>query len=99
VTSIDIRARAGAAVMIALAVIAPAASLATPSPPPMRLAQASGTLRRGDKLPDAYRSQVVTDYERWHLRRPPDGYAWYRVGNQFVLASMATGVIFDIVDG
>ena len=66
--------------------------------PAEALAQAAGALKRGDVLPDAYRGQIVTDYQRWRLRRPPDGYAWYRVGAQFVMASMATGVIFDVVD-
>jgi Ni/Co efflux regulator RcnB len=68
------------------------------APPPQQIAQASSSLHRGDVLPDAYRGQIVSDYERWHLRRPPSGYAWYRVGAQFVMASMATGIIFDIVD-
>ena len=86
----------------ALAAVAAAAVVAA-SPvwaasPAVQLAQAGPSLRRGDVLPDAYRGQVVADYERWHLRRPPSGYAWYRVGSQFVLASTATGIIFDIVD-
>jgi Ni/Co efflux regulator RcnB len=65
---------------------------------PSAVAQATPELKRGDVLPEAYRSQVVTDYQRWRLRRPPEGYAWYRVGAQFVLASMTTGVIFDVVE-
>lgn len=81
-----------ATTLAVLAATAPAAAR------PAELAQAGPALRRGDVLPDAYRGQIVTDYERWRLRRPPSGYAWYRVGNQFVMASMATGVIFDIVD-
>jgi Ni/Co efflux regulator RcnB len=79
-----------------MAVAALTPSAAPASAATIQLAQAA--LRRGEVLPDAYRGQVVTDYERWRLRRPPTGYAWYRVGNQFVLASMSTGVIFDIVD-
>jgi hypothetical protein len=84
--------------LAAAAALWPAAAMAilTIAPSPA-LAQAGG-LKRGDVLPDAYRGQVVSDYERWHLRRPPTGYAWYRVGGQFVMASMSTGVIFDIVD-
>jgi hypothetical protein len=82
------------AALAAASIGAPAAS-ATLIP---QLAQAGPSLRRGDMLPEAYRDQVVADYERWHLRRPPSGYAWYRVGNQFVMASMTTGIIFDIVD-
>ena len=74
-----------------------AASLALAAPT-AAIAQANGGLKRGDILPEASRGQVVSDYQRWRLRRPPEGYAWYRVGGQFVMASMATGVIFDIVD-
>ena len=63
----------------------------------IQLAQAGLSIKRGERLPDAYRGQIVSDYDRWHLRRPPSGYAWYRVGDYFVLASMSTGIIFDIV--
>jgi len=54
-------------------------------------------VRRGDRLPDEYRGSMVSDYDRYRLRRPPSGYAWYRVGQYFVMASTSTGVIFDIV--
>ncbi len=39
------------------------------------------------------------DYYRYHLRRPPYGYEWRRVGNNYVLAAIATGLIADIVGG
>jgi Ni/Co efflux regulator RcnB len=39
------------------------------------------------------------DYYRYHLRRPPYGYEWRRVGDNFVLAAVATGLIADIVNG
>ncbi len=85
----------------AIAVIAAtmlAGSTASAAGPVAQLAQAGPNLKRGDVLPDAYRGQVVADYDHWHLRRPPSGYAWYRVGDRFVLASTTTGVVFDIVD-
>jgi len=55
--------------------------------------------RRGAYLPPQYLSYVVTDYERFHLRRPPYGYAWVGVGGEFLLVSMTTGLIFDVVTG
>jgi Ni/Co efflux regulator RcnB len=84
--------------MLALVLVAclqGAPALAAPSD--VQIAQAAPSLRQGEKLPDAYRNQIVYDYDRYHLRRPPSGYAWYRVGDLFVLASMSTGVIFDVV--
>jgi Ni/Co efflux regulator RcnB len=53
--------------------------------------------RRGARLPPYYQGYVVNDYGRYRLRPPPRGYAWYRVDNDYLLASIATGVIFDII--
>ena len=53
--------------------------------------------RRGSNLPSYYRGYVVRDYHRYHLRQPPRGYAWYRVGDDYLLAAIASGVIFDII--
>jgi Ni/Co efflux regulator RcnB len=52
--------------------------------------------RRGGYLPPAEQSYVVGDYPRYHLRRPPYGYHWVRIGNQFMLVSSSTGLIFDV---
>jgi Ni/Co efflux regulator RcnB len=54
--------------------------------------------RRGANLPPYYRGYVVSDYDRYHLRRPPRGYAWYRVGDDYLMAAIASGVIFDIIN-
>lgn len=54
--------------------------------------------RRGSHLPPYYRGYVVSDYHRYRLRRPPSGYAWYRVGDDYLLAAIASGLIFDIID-
>lgn len=54
--------------------------------------------RRGAHLPPYYRGYVVNDYHRYHLRQPPRGYAWYRVGDDYLLAALATGIIFDIIN-
>jgi Ni/Co efflux regulator RcnB len=53
--------------------------------------------RRGSSLPPYYRGYVVRDYYRYHLRRPPPGYAWYRVGDDYLLAAIASGLIFEII--
>lgn len=54
--------------------------------------------RRGAYLPPTYRGYVVNDYYRYHLRPPPRGYAWYRVGDDYLLAAIASGLIFDIIN-
>jgi Ni/Co efflux regulator RcnB len=54
--------------------------------------------RRGVVLPPHYRGYVVGDYYRYHLRPPPRGYAWYRVGDEYLLAAVATGLIFEIIN-
>lgn len=53
--------------------------------------------RRGGYLPPYYRSWTVDDYGRWGLRRPPYGYHWVRVGDDYLLVAIATGLIFDVV--
>ena len=55
--------------------------------------------RRGAYLPGYYRDRgyVVYDYGRYHLRPPPRGYYWYRVGDDYLLAAIASGLIFDVI--
>lgn len=55
--------------------------------------------RRGAYLPSYYRGRgyVVNDYYRYRLRPPPRGYYWYRTGNDYVLAAIATGLIFEVI--
>jgi len=52
--------------------------------------------RRGAYLPPEYQGYVVQDYGRYHLRRPPYGYSWVQVGNELLLISASTGMIFDV---
>ena len=59
----------------------------------------AGRFRRGQFLPQAERGYVIGDYYRYHLRRPPPGYYWYRNGDDFVLAAIASGLIFEVVAG
>jgi Ni/Co efflux regulator RcnB len=56
--------------------------------------------RRGGYLPPYYRGggYVIRDYGYYRLRPPPRGYYWYRAGNDYVLAAITTGLIFDIIN-
>ena len=54
---------------------------------------------RGQVLPPESRTAPITDYAALHLRRPPQGYQWYRCGDQFVLAAITSGMIFEVIDG
>ena len=53
--------------------------------------------RRGQILAPPYQTGVIGDYGRYHLRRPPPGYYWYRSGDDFVLAARASGMIFEVI--
>jgi Ni/Co efflux regulator RcnB len=55
------------------------------------------TWRRGGYLPPYYRGYVVNDYARYRLRPPPRGYYWYRVGDDYLLAAVTTGLITDLL--
>ncbi len=55
--------------------------------------------RRGQHLPPTFRGDIVTDYARYHLRRPPRGYCWYRDADDYVLAAVSTGLIFEVISG
>ena len=46
---------------------------------------------------DWNRGQRVNDWQRRHLQRPPRGYEWRRVDNNYVLAAAATGLIMGLV--
>ncbi len=55
--------------------------------------------RRGGYLPGEYRNHqyVVDDWRGHHLSRPPRGYQWVQVGNDYVLAAVATGLIASLI--
>jgi hypothetical protein len=54
-------------------------------------------LTRGQYMPPEARGAVVQNFAQYHLRRPPRGYYWYRAGEDFVLASATTGLIFEVI--
>jgi Ni/Co efflux regulator RcnB len=55
--------------------------------------------RRGAYLPRDYRGNGyrVNDYGRYRLRAPPRGYYWYRSGNDYILAAIASGLIYEVI--
>ncbi|WP_165418524.1 RcnB family protein [Dyella amyloliquefaciens] len=64
--------------------------------------QHKGWYKKGDRLPDRYysRDYYVTDYQRYHLRRPDPGYRWVRAdGGQFYLTLISSGVVIDVSGG
>ncbi|HVW74744.1 MAG TPA: RcnB family protein [Rhizomicrobium sp.] len=54
---------------------------------------------KGDRIghDDWNRGERVSDYRRYHLSRPPRGYEWRRVDNNYVLAAAATGLIASVI--
>lgn len=52
---------------------------------------------RGHRVPAWQRKQAVRDYHRYGLRRPGHGQQWVRVDNDFLLISIASGLIGGII--
>lgn len=55
--------------------------------------------RPGAILPGYYRGARMADYQRYRLRPPPNGYAWYRVGDDYLLTQTLSGLVLDVVPG
>ena len=54
---------------------------------------------RGERLPDTYwRHHRYVDYRTHHLRRPPRGYQWVEVDNNYILVALTTGLIAELVN-
>ena len=68
------------------------------SPKPGDDAVRGGLMRPGSYLPPAFSGVPITDHQRYRLRPPPRGFAWFRAGRAFVLVSLADGRVFDIVE-
>lgn len=51
---------------------------------------------RGKRVPEWQRRQAVRDYHRYGLRQPAQGQQWVRVDNDYLLISLATGIILGI---
>ncbi len=51
---------------------------------------------RGQKY-SGWRGHQRVDWQRNHLRRPGHGQEWIRVGNDYVLVSILSGIIFGAI--
>jgi len=54
---------------------------------------------KGSRMSDWKRKQHVRDYHRYGLQRPGRGQQWVKVDNDYLLISMATGIIAGIAAG
>jgi Ni/Co efflux regulator RcnB len=56
-------------------------------------------MRRGQRLSQEYRDNryVVNDWRARRLSAPPRGQHWVRAGDDYVLASIATGIIAQVL--
>jgi Ni/Co efflux regulator RcnB len=75
------------------------------APPASRSGQAGrpyrpsyGKWSPGQVLPPDAGAVEIADYQRFHLRRPPRGYAWMQCDGDFILAN-AAGLIFEVIPG
>ncbi|MGB3501344.1 MAG: RcnB family protein [Mesorhizobium sp.] len=53
--------------------------------------------KRGQKYGNWRQYRAVNDYQRYGLHRPPHGQQWIRVGNEYLLVGIATGLIFGML--
>ena len=55
---------------------------------------------RGDHLPkDLLAAGPNVDPAAARLRRPPAGYGWFQMGKAYVMASLSSGLIVEVVEG
>ncbi|MGB3627296.1 MAG: RcnB family protein [Henriciella sp.] len=54
---------------------------------------------RGEMLPVRYRDARIADWERYDLRRAPEGLRWVRVEDEAYLISISSGIIADAIGG
>jgi Ni/Co efflux regulator RcnB len=52
---------------------------------------------RGKRVPDWRKKQAVRDYHRHGLRKPGRGQQWVRIGNDYLLISIASGIVASII--
>jgi Ni/Co efflux regulator RcnB len=55
--------------------------------------------KRGQRYSDWRRHQPVRDYSRHGLKRPGHGQQWIKVGNEYLLISVASGLIGAMIAG
>lgn len=68
------------------------------APAPVQ-AQARHHWARGEVLPEGVlRGGPNVSYAAQRLRRPPDGCGWFALDGDFLLASLSSGLILEVVD-
>ena len=84
----------------------PAAHAAPHQPAPKHMQQRQGAgpdhrWKKGTRVPQQYRSQhyVVNDWQHHGLKRPGKGQHWIQNGNDYLLVSVASGLIAQMVLG
>lgn len=55
--------------------------------------------RKGERYSNWKRQPAVRDYHRHGLRKPARGQQWVKVDNNYLLLSLATGVILGVAAG
>jgi len=65
----------------------------------MMHAAAGHAWHKGDRIgnDDWNRGARINDYGHYHLSRPPHGYEWRRVDNNYVLAAVAGGLVASVI--
>ncbi|RWM26230.1 RcnB family protein [Mesorhizobium sp.] len=53
--------------------------------------------RNGQKYAAWKRHQAVRDWHRYGLRRPGPGQEWIRVGNDYLLVGIVSGIVFGAI--
>jgi Ni/Co efflux regulator RcnB len=62
-------------------------------------AQTQHHWRRGDVLPAGMlHAGPNVDYAAQRLRHPPEGYGWFSLDGEYLLASLSSGLILEAVD-
>jgi len=87
---------AGSALALALA-IAPVLAL-VPGGETVH-AQQRRQWKRGDTLPpEVLKGGPNVNDAAQHLRRPPSGYGWFALDGAFLLASLSSGLVLEVIE-
>ncbi len=77
------------------------AQVAQLTPARYRSVEATGEVRRGERLPARYQAHqhVVEDWRALRLTKPPRGHQWVDAGESYALVAIATGRVAQVVMG
>lgn len=66
-----------------------------------RSVEASGELKRGERLPPRYRTHhyVIENWRAHKLSAPPRGHQWVQAGSDYALVAIATGLVVEVLVG